>query len=94
MDTSVYVRRFSQEPVELKRKVLRSIDHYRYNEDVRNNEVSSIIFNVQLTREGQQSIEGTVTLPLENGQDNAYSKEDLVKEVHKLMNKQNTAQSD
>ncbi len=93
MDTSVYVRRFSQEPVELKRKVLRSIDHYRYNEDVINNEVSSIIFNVQLTREGQPSIEGTITLPLENGQDYDYSKEDLVGEVHKLMNKQNTAQS-
>lgn len=94
MDTSAYVRRFSQEPVELKRKVLRSIDHYRYNEDVRNNEVSSIIFNVQLTHEGQPSIKGTITLPLENGQDNDYSKEDLVREVHKLMNKQNTPQSD
>ncbi|MDD1847269.1 hypothetical protein LZT27_22160, partial [Aeromonas veronii] len=94
MEKSVYVRRFSQEPVELKRKVLRSIDHYRYNEDVRNNEVSSIIFNVQLTREGQPSIEGTITLPLENGQDNDYSKEDLFREVHKLMNKQNAPQSD
>ncbi|HGE8242562.1 TPA: hypothetical protein ACGD2U_004435, partial [Aeromonas veronii] len=60
----------------------------------RNNEVSSIIFNVQLTREGQPSIEGTITLPLENGQDNDYSKEDLFREVHKLMNKQNAPQSD
>lgn len=94
MDTSVYVRRFSQEPVELKRKVLRSIDHYRYNEDVRNNEVPSITFNIKLTREGQPSIEGSITLPLENGQDNDYSKEDLVREVHKLMNKQNVPQSD